>query len=71
MFRSTIRRFLNEECGAVLTTELILVTTVVVLGLVAGLGQLRDAVNAELADVAGAIHSLDQSFSVNGSDFQD
>jgi Flp pilus assembly pilin Flp len=62
--KSMLKKFWNDEAGFVVTVEMILVATVLVIGLVAGLAQLRDAVNAELADTAAAFGSIDQSFSV-------
>lgn len=53
--------------GYVMTSELILLSTLVVGGLVIGMATLRDAVNAELEDVAEAIGSLDQSYAYDGA----
>jgi hypothetical protein len=63
---SQLKSLWQSEEGAVFTMELLLVSTITVLGLVTGLTQVRDAVNAELGDVAGAVEGLDQSFSVPG-----
>ena len=72
---------LNDENGFVVSAELILVATIVVLGLIVGLAEVRQAVVEELEDVASAIGSINQGYCfsglqtrkghVNGSRFQD
>src|SRR5690349_21080035 len=56
-------RFCRDEYGFVVSTELIFIATIVVIGLVTGLTTVRDQVNLELADVADAVSELDQSYS--------
>lgn len=54
----------NDESGAVVTSELVLLGTVGVLGATVGLNQVSDALNGELRDVASAVRSLDQSYHI-------
>lgn len=56
----------NDEAGAVLSAELVLVLTIVVIGVLVGLKALQAAVVTELTDVAGAVGSLNQSYSYGG-----
>ena len=56
----------RDERGAVISVELVLVATVVVIGVVTGLVSLRDAIVTELGDVAAAIALLDQSYVISG-----
>ena len=56
-------RFCQDENGFVISTELIFIATIVVIGMVTGLVTVRDQVGLELADVADAVSELDQSFS--------
>jgi len=56
-------RLWRDEAGFVVSTELVLIATIVVIGLIAGLTTVRDAVVTELADVADAISEVDQSYS--------
>lgn len=56
-------RFWRDEEGFVTSAELVFITTIVVIGLVAGLTTVRDQVVLELADIADAVSELDQSFS--------
>ena len=60
------KQLLQDECGAVLSTELVLVGTLGVIGATVGLGAARDAIDAEFRDFARSIRSLDQSYSIEG-----
>lgn len=57
---------LQDECGFIVSAELILVATVLVIGLIVGMSEIQHAVNAELNDVADAIGSLNQSYFYTG-----
>ena len=61
-----IKRLWSDEAGFVVSSELILVGTVAVIGLLAGLAAVRDGVVSELSDVAGAVQDLNQSYSLSG-----
>ena len=63
-----LKKLWNDEAGAIVAAELILVVTIMVCGLVVGLTAVRDAVVTELADVGAAIGSLNQSYSFSGVD---
>ena len=56
----------NNKGGFIVSTELILIATILVLGLIVGLVSLRNQVTAELEDVAEAIGNIDQSFDYVG-----
>ncbi len=56
----------NKQAGFVMTSELILIVTVMVIGMIVGLVTMRDAATAEMEDVAEAIGQLDQSYAFNG-----
>ena len=60
------RSLLRDERGFVISAELILISTVLVLGLVVALNAVKVAVAGELTDVAGAIGSLNQSYYTHG-----
>ena len=76
-----LHRLWTDEAGFVVSTELVLVATILVIGMVVGLATVRDAVVQELADVAAAIGSVNQSYEYStvtghtsataGSQFQD
>ncbi|OAI53676.1 hypothetical protein AYO47_04245 [Planctomyces sp. SCGC AG-212-M04] len=63
---ATWRSLLRDERGFVITAELVLISTVLVLGLVAALSAVKTALAGELTDVAGAIGSLNQSYYTHG-----
>jgi Flp pilus assembly pilin Flp len=56
----------NDETGAILSAELVLIMTILVIGMIVGLSELQDAVVNELNDVGEAIGSLNQSFFFHG-----
>jgi hypothetical protein len=56
----------NDQTGFILTAELVLIATILVLGLIVGLTAVQSAVVGELNDVGAAIGSLNQSYSYNG-----
>ena len=56
----------SDEAGFIVSSELVLIASIAVLGLIVGLTTLRDQVVAELVDVADAISTLNQSFSFSG-----
>ena len=59
---SLIKRLWNDEAGFVVSAELILISTIAVLGLIVALDTVRNAVTSELSDVAGAIQDVNQSY---------
>jgi hypothetical protein len=62
-----LRALWQDEAGFVITSELLLIVTILVIGLIVGLVVVRDAVVQELGDVAAAIGALDQSYQFNGT----
>lgn len=61
-----LRTLWNDECGAILSAELVMVGTLGVVGVTVGLATVSEAVNGELTEFAMAIRSLDQSYCVEG-----
>lgn len=60
------RSLLADEAGFVVSAELILVATIVVIGLVVGLSELQHSIVAELNDIGDAVGSLNQSYFFSG-----
>ena len=56
------KRLWSEETGAIVSAEIMLIMSILVLGVTVGLKSVRDAVVTELADVAQAIANVDQSY---------
>lgn len=61
-----LTRLWADDAGFVISAELILIATVLVIGLLVGLVTIRDDVVNELADVADAIAEVNQSYSFAG-----
>ena len=62
-----LKRLWNDESGAIVSLEIVLVGTILGIGVITGLTSLRDAVITELADLGGAISWLDQSYTIHGA----
>lgn len=60
--QASIRTLWNEEHGAVVSAEIMLVGTLLVIGVIVGLKSVRDSVVTELADTAQAFSMANQSF---------
>lgn len=60
---NVLRRLWNDEAGFVISTELTMVASVLVVGVMAGAVTMRDQLVQEMADTAMAISSFNQSFS--------
>jgi Flp pilus assembly pilin Flp len=61
-----LRKFWNDESGFIVSAELVLIATICVIGLIAGLVEVQWAVVGELNDVSDAIGSLNQGYQFAG-----
>ena len=61
-----LRNFWKDESGFLVSSELILIFTVMVLGLIVGMVEVQFAVIGELNDVSDALGSLNMSYSTSG-----
>ena len=61
-----VRQLLNDEAGFIVSAELVLVATILVIGLIVGLSEVQHAVVSELNDVGDAIGELNQAYSFSG-----
>lgn len=55
------KRLWAEDDGFIISAELVLIATILVLALVVGLSVVRDSISAELVDVANAFGKVNQS----------
>lgn len=62
----TITVFIDDDRGFVVSSELVLILTIGVIGLIVGLDSVQNAIVAELADVSAAVGSLNQGYKFNG-----
>ena len=60
----------NDESGGIISSELVLVGTIMVIGTTVGLSAVRDAVLSEMGDLADAVGVLDQSYTIPGVETQ-
>ena len=56
--------------GFIVSLELLLISTILVIGLITGLVAVRDATVHELEDTAAAINNIDQSYAYHGLEHQ-
>ncbi|MBL8829844.1 MAG: hypothetical protein JNM18_22890 [Planctomycetaceae bacterium] len=63
----TLNRLWNEQDGAIVSAEIMLVGTLLVIGVIVGLKSVRDSVVTELADIAQALDNTSQSYWYGGS----
>jgi len=63
-----LKRLWNDEAGFVVSSELVLIATLLVIGLVVGLTSLRNQVVQELADTGAAIGMISQGFQYYGTE---
>ena len=66
MLKSTAEKLWGDESGFIVSTDLILISSILVIGLLVGLVSLRDQIVQELGDVAVAVGNLNQSYSFAG-----
>lgn len=56
----------NDESGVILSAELVLIGTILVLGMIVGLVELQCSIVGELSDLSSAFGNLNQSYSISG-----
>ena len=57
----------RDEAGFIVSAELVLISTIAVLGMVVGLSELSSNINHELEDVGSAFGSINQTFCYRAS----
>lgn len=56
----------RDDAGALIAAEYIFVATILVIGTIVGLTNVREAINTELSELANAILALSQGFTISG-----
>ncbi|HVJ66852.1 MAG TPA: branched-chain amino acid aminotransferase [Caulifigura sp.] len=64
---TTFKKLLNDDAGFIVSAELVLISTIAVLGLVVGLSEVSININNELEDVGSAFSAMNQGFSAAGA----
>ena len=62
----TLNALLKDEAGFIVSAELVLVATILVIGMVVGLSSIQHAVVSELNDIGDALGSLNQGYVFGG-----
>jgi hypothetical protein len=63
----TLKQFWNDDGGALISAEYLFIGTILVIGVIVGLTNLREAVNVELTELGNALLALSQGFAISGS----
>ncbi len=63
---STLYLLWIDETAFIISAEMLLIATIVVLGLIVGLTTVRDTMITELGDTAASLGQINQSFSYGG-----
>ncbi len=66
-----LRKLWRDEAGFVVSAELVLVATLLVIGLIVGLTSLRNQVVQELTDTGAAIGMISQGYEYSGTKKED
>lgn len=61
-----VHNLLEDEAGFIVSAELVLIATLLVIGLIVGMSEVQYAIVEELNDVASAVGSLNQSYVFTG-----
>jgi hypothetical protein len=63
---SLLRRFLSEDDGFLISAEMVLVVTILVIGGIVGLNNVSTALNKEMGDLANSYQAMSQSYYASG-----
>src|SRR3954447_22338871 len=61
-----LNRFWSDDGGALIASEYLFVATILVIGIIVGLTNLREAINAELTELGNAYLALSQGYTISG-----
>jgi len=62
-----LSRLHHDEAGFIVSAELVIIATILIIGLVVGLAEVANGVTSELEDVGAAVGALNQSYVVAGA----
>jgi Flp pilus assembly pilin Flp len=62
-----MRKLWRDDCGALISSEFLFVATILVIGVIVGLTNVRVALNAELTELGNAFLALSQGFAISGT----
>jgi Flp pilus assembly pilin Flp len=62
-----LRNLWKDDAGALIASEFLFIATILVIGIVVGLTNVREAINAELTELGNAILALSQGYAFSGT----
>jgi len=62
-----LSRLRQDEAGFIVSAELVIIATILVIGLIVGIAEVAHGVNQELEDVGSAVGSMNQSYHLSGT----
>jgi Flp pilus assembly pilin Flp len=64
--KQMLAKLWSDDCGALIAAEFLFVATILVLGIIVGLANVRAAINIELSELANAFLALSQGYIISG-----
>lgn len=68
--RHMLLRLWRDDRGALISVEYLFVVTIMIIGTIVGMTNVRDAINVELTETANALMALSQGFAISGTSGQ-
>jgi len=65
--KNILKQLYADDVGFIVSAELVLIATIVVLGMITGLSEVAHGINQELEDVGSAFGAVNQSYEYSGS----
>src|SRR4051812_15117497 len=62
-----LRQLWADDQGALIATEYLFVVTILIIGTIVGMTNLRDAINIELTETANALLAISQGYTISGT----
>ncbi|HBN79327.1 MAG TPA: hypothetical protein DD473_26620 [Planctomycetaceae bacterium] len=66
MFQKFLTNFWQDENGFIISAELVLIATILIIGLIVGLSSIQHAIVSELNDIGDGIGTSNQSYYYSG-----
>jgi Flp pilus assembly pilin Flp len=65
--RQILQTLWNDDRGALIAAEYLFFVTIVIIGTIVGLANVRDAINVELTETGNALLAISQGFTISGT----
>ena len=64
--RNLIHTWWHDDDGAIIAAEFLFIATILIIGIVVGFANVRDAINTEFSELANGFLALSQGFLISG-----